>query len=229
MLSSLLSLPTELQELILSHIPHPASLLALSLTCQSFHQLIVPDHLCYRHITLFDYTTGRARRLWQHLISSPVLARHVRLIRLGIDNGRGLKVPADRLRVIESELPHVDPAKPARVNREDLTKALKVMLGLRSFTWRTPEDDLFINDNLLWDELTHSALFVLDVDVWVGLAPVTDNISLMEPVTSVSRSAIPSEDSLTTGFDGLGHRPAHRQPSPVDTSAIHARRHCGRL
>lgn len=182
------TLPVELQDNIIGHLDHPSYLLSLSLTSRHFHALIVPNHISYRRMALFDYSHAKACRLWEHLGATPALAQNVRLLRFGVNNS--LKVPAMRYNPSsKSRSQYALPSTRERLleARSKFAYALNVMKDLRSFTWRTNEGDWFENNDWLWDALScASRLKVLDVDVWVGSTPVEEHSSRLISVTRVS-------------------------------------------
>ncbi|KIJ49761.1 hypothetical protein M422DRAFT_246112 [Sphaerobolus stellatus SS14] len=68
--SYLLSLPTELAELIVAKIYSPADLLNLALTCKALHDIIIPFHLHFRKINLKYHFSPFGIAVWDHCITS---------------------------------------------------------------------------------------------------------------------------------------------------------------
>ncbi|KZO92995.1 hypothetical protein CALVIDRAFT_566912 [Calocera viscosa TUFC12733] len=74
-MSALLSLPPELLDDLLSHVPSPADLLSLSLTCHALYTATA-DHLPWRRICVYEYDTP----LFSLLSSTRRLASQLRRI-----------------------------------------------------------------------------------------------------------------------------------------------------
>ncbi|GJJ16173.1 hypothetical protein Clacol_010453 [Clathrus columnatus] len=92
-------------------------LLSLALTCHTFKELIIPDHLHYRHLSIDIRMTS----VWETLARRPRLAKGVRSIELS-NRGTPRRLPAPVLSNIAKPVPcHVHvPCKFSEVSPEQL-------------------------------------------------------------------------------------------------------------
>jgi hypothetical protein len=72
-------LPVETLERIAAWIDSPTDLLSLTMVTRTFKNIIIPNHLHYRHIR---YTTDGCPELWKSLSSNKSLAQNVRKLEI---------------------------------------------------------------------------------------------------------------------------------------------------
>lgn len=69
--ASLLSLPVEIQDAIVSRIPKAFDVLNFGLTCKSIFTIVASRHLSYRQIGPIDMTSCQGSEPWRDLIAHP--------------------------------------------------------------------------------------------------------------------------------------------------------------
>jgi hypothetical protein len=75
---TLINISTELVDAIVNHIDNPKDVLNSALACKRLYQVIVPDHLEFRHIRC----DPRQKDLWDELCQKPGLTAKVRFLEL---------------------------------------------------------------------------------------------------------------------------------------------------
>ena len=138
-LSTLVDLPTEILDAILSHVDSRKDLLNIGLVCKRLRDVVFPRH--------FDYRVIRCKlssiRVWDHLISHKSLARNVR--KLEILDERSPSAPHNshhghmlipRISLRDTDLENTDDELRMHFKQERyLAGALIQMTGLKEFKW----------------------------------------------------------------------------------------------
>jgi hypothetical protein len=124
--------PTEILDVIVSHLDSKRDLLSLGLTCRRLHTIIFPRH--------FDYRVIRCKvssiRVWNHLIEHQSLARNVRrLVVLDERNPEPETVPASIIST-NTDFESTDDELGFHVKQERLlVAAMEKMSSIQYFSW----------------------------------------------------------------------------------------------
>jgi hypothetical protein len=126
--ASLLNLPPELIQQILSAISAPADLLSLALATKFFKPLIIPFHIEYR---IVKAETSLVSPLWIHLANSPHLTCNIRVLLLGKVPRRHGSWPS-----AASNAPSIGPLSRQSDILAAFAKALSYMKNLEELVWQ---------------------------------------------------------------------------------------------
>ncbi|GJJ16172.1 hypothetical protein Clacol_010452 [Clathrus columnatus] len=181
-----LSLHTIWEEIV-HFIDSTKDLLSLALTCHTFKELIIPDHLHYRNLSI----DIRMTNVWELLEHRPRLARNVRSIKLSnITETERLPPPLSNLAVIFScDVPVTD------TDMAFFKRAVSHMPLLKEFSWGnldgvSPEQVIDISHTL-----TASAPYLEGLDV--------DILDLIWSLTSLKRVVLRTIRAQFTSLDAI--------------------------
>ncbi len=141
--------PTEILDAIVFHIDSKQDLLALALSCQRMHGIVVPRHLDYRVLRCKVSSIS----MWNHLIVNRSLARNVRRLEI-LDE----RTSMDALRIPEgivgtdTDLESTDDELAMHEKQERyLVSALTKMTALNTFVWSCNHSPISIDN--VWPTL----------------------------------------------------------------------------
>ncbi|GJJ12787.1 hypothetical protein Clacol_007032 [Clathrus columnatus] len=139
-------------------------LLSLALACRTFKELIIPDHLTYRHIRC----DIRRKELWRLLESRPRLARGIRSVELAEDS------TLEDVRLPEawgnSNFSYSYRSPITNENMTLLKNSISHMTSLREFTWTQFPESIHKVINIS-DVLTSSASRLEGLSIRAYLSP----------------------------------------------------------
>ncbi|PBK86263.1 hypothetical protein ARMGADRAFT_1055330 [Armillaria gallica] len=141
--------PTEILDAIVFHIDSKQDLLALALSCQRMHGIVIPRHLDYRVLRCKVSSIS----MWNHLIINRSLARNVR--RLEILDERtsmdALRIPGGIVGT-DTDLESTDDELAMHEKQERyLVSALTKMTALNTFVWSCNHSPISIDN--VWPTL----------------------------------------------------------------------------
>ncbi|GJJ12794.1 hypothetical protein Clacol_007039 [Clathrus columnatus] len=116
---------------IASHIDSTNDLLSLALTCYIFKELIIPDHLEFRHIRC-DF---RRKDVWESLSSRPRPTRGIRILDLIYEPEESVRLPRSLGRDKPDRALHINVSVTGE-NIKLFKDALSCMTYLTVFSWR---------------------------------------------------------------------------------------------
>ncbi|PBK62247.1 hypothetical protein ARMSODRAFT_608740 [Armillaria solidipes] len=141
--------PTEILDAIVFHIDSKQDLLALALSCQRMHGIVIPRHLDYRVLRCKVSSIS----MWNHLIINRSLAKNVRRLEI-LDE----RTSVDALRVpggivgTDTDLESTDDELAMHEKQERyLVSALTKMTALNSFVWSCNHSPISIDN--VWPTL----------------------------------------------------------------------------
>jgi hypothetical protein len=169
LLPTLVDQPTEILDVILSHVDSRKDLLSIGLVCKRLRDVIFPSH--------FDYRVIRCKlssvRVWNHLIVHKSLARNVRKLeildersstRSSIPDSQHGRILIPHISQRDTDLETTDDELRMHSKQEKyLAKALMQMTGLTEFKWSCNHSPISIAH--VWPTLIAKALDLRTLEI----------------------------------------------------------------